>query len=188
MGDFNAITHEHISYFTKETFANVAKYCGLRIINSTSEKSRFYCLVESCDQERVKILKNNSDIFVNLEKKFAENIQYFQKQLNIFSDHNQKIAFHGACNGLTNILSLSHFQDKFLGKPIYLFDGDERKTGKYLPMLSSPIIDSRDKKYRKVDQVIITAMTYYKPIKKFLVSYHGIDPERIHPLYPTVND
>ena len=181
-GDFNVILHEHINYFTKEMVENICKICGLRIITCSSLNDLFYCLFELGGKSSKDIIRMDK-VLIRTAEAFVNNIEYFKNLIISLAQSKNNIVFHGACNGLNNLLGLSDFHNEDFFDNILIFDGDENKFGKYMPMCPNPIIDSNDSRYKKVDHVIISAMTYYRQIKKFLMSYHGISPDRIHPIY-----
>lgn len=185
-GDFNVILHEHLSYFTRKSFINLAASCGLEIIDCISDEDLFFFTLEA----KQKIIDN--DVFIDkiifkAAEQFVQNFEYFNNLVISLIKDNKKIAFHGACNGLNNLLGLCKFPNKFYDQ-CYIFDRDENKIGKYLSICSNPIMSADNLKYREVDCVIVSAMSFYDQIKNFLISYHGIDSNNIHPLYPFKNE
>ncbi|MDY7000465.1 MAG: class I SAM-dependent methyltransferase [Thermodesulfobacteriota bacterium] len=187
-GDFNAVLHEHITYFTKEVVENFAAICGLNIIEAVTRADLFCCCFEWGEKDPHKV-KDLNKVIIKSADAFVNSLDYFNNLITSFVESDQKIAFHGACNGLNNVLSFCDFRNNDFLENITIFDGDEKKFGKYLPMCpNNPIVGSMYSKYKTMDQVIVSAMTFYDPIKKFLISQHGIKPERIHPLYPMKND
>ncbi len=185
-GDFNVILHEHLSYFTRESFTNLAGSCGLEIIDCISKEDLFFFTLE-LKQKFTHDIRTIDKILFKAAEQFAQNFEYFNNLVTSFINDNKKVAFHGACNGLNNLLALCKFPKKFYDH-IYIFDGDEKKIGKYLSVCPNPVMSADDSRYREIHGVIISAMSFYDQIKDFLISYHGINPDHINSVYPFKNE
>lgn len=185
-GDFNVILHEHLSYFTRESFINLADSCGLEIIDCISDEDSFSFTL-GVKQKFTHDVRTIDKILFKAAEQFAQNFEYFNNLVTSFINDNKKVAFHGACNGLNNLLALCKFPKKFYDQ-IYVFDGDENKIDKYLSVCPNPVIGAYDSRYREIDYVIVSAMSFYDQIRDFLISYHGIDSDNIHSLYPFKNE
>ena len=124
-GDFNVILHEHINYFTIGSFTNLTNSCGLEIIDCISDKdSCFFTL--GVKQKVTHNVRTIDKILFKAAEQFAQNFDYFNNLVTSLINDNKKVAFHGACNGLNNLLALCKFHKKFYDQ-IYVFDGDEKK-------------------------------------------------------------
>ncbi|WDN89410.1 hypothetical protein BuS5_02378 [Desulfosarcina sp. BuS5] len=185
-GDFNVILHEHLSYFTRKSFINLADFCGLKIIDCASDNDLFFFTL-GVKQKIAHNVRTIDNILFKAAEQFAQNFEYFNNMVISLINDNKKVALHGACNGLNNLLALCKFPNRFYDH-IYVFDGDENKTGKYLSVCPNPIISADDSKYREIDCVIVSAMSFYNQIRDFLISYHGIDSDNIYSLYPFKNE
>jgi len=185
-GDFNVIVHEHLSYFTRESFINLADSCGVEIIDFISDEDLFFFTL-GVKQQFTHDVRSIDNILFKAAEKFVQNIEYFNYLVTSFINDNKKVAFHGACNGLNNLLALCKFPKNFYDQ-IYVFDGDENKIDKYLSVCPNPVIGTYDSRYREIDCVIVSAMSYYDQIRDFLISYHGINSQHIYPLYPFKNE
>ncbi|MDD1779351.1 MAG: class I SAM-dependent methyltransferase [Candidatus Helarchaeota archaeon] len=100
-GDFNVLLHEHISYFTKSSFSNVARLCNLEIISYKSMYDGLYCMLQSSREAADNAVKQPLIADGNINRynaAFQESIDYLKTLLNQFIEANQKVAFHGACN------------------------------------------------------------------------------------------
>lgn len=101
---------------------------------------------------------------------FEKNFYYANDNIRQALEIGDTIAFHGATNGLNNFLFLSGLSD-FDG--FLLFDGDDNKTGKYLPTCRTSIRNAKDDSYKKVDRVFISAGTFFDEIKQSIMSEHA---------------
>lgn len=179
-GDLNAILHEHLSYFTVETAIRLFSNCGLRVLEYETEFDSFCFLVEAKEVKSFFPVAMDN-ILSQSAIKFHQNKDCVRKNLRESLAKGEIVALHGACNGLNNALALADLQN---AKNLWVFDGDETKTGKFLPACQTPIRHSEDIAYTKVDRVFIAATTFYTEINEFLISRYGIKDTNIHPLFP----
>jgi 2-polyprenyl-3-methyl-5-hydroxy-6-metoxy-1,4-benzoquinol methylase len=188
-GDFNVIAHEHIGYFTKGSFEKIVARSGLFIKKSMQLEDTLYCTLEINEAKKPILSVNHfsNEPLMHIAEMFKGSLDYFKRMLVPFIENKQRIAFHGACAGLNNLLALSGFHEYSPGT-FSIFDSDEAKEGKYLPMCPTPILHSKCDEYRKIDRVVIAAMTFYDEIKEYLVSYHTIPDKHIYSIYPTTDE
>ena len=182
VGDFNALLHEHISYFTIQTAVQLFTACGFAVIHMSEDEDTLFFLLES--QSRRIFLdrkEEKDDLLLTAKKSFARNLKRTKQILLRDVSLGRRIAFHGACNGLNNFLFLSKIplDDRF-----FLFDGDDTKVRKFLPVLKKPILNPFDPRYKMCDVVYIAALTYFDEIRSFLQRKVRFPRERIFPLYP----
>lgn len=178
-GDYNALLHEHINYFTEGSAKNLMTICGLKIIDYIKELDTHFFLLEA--EEHLPKIKESYDEKKNYEQAFTKNIKIIKKQLTEALENNEIIAFHGATNGLNNIFSILKINTDC--KNIFIFDGDASKKGKYISMWPNPILYSEDKTYKQVDKVFITTLTYYYDIKKYLMEKFHFNEKQIFPCF-----
>lgn len=177
-GDLNAILHEHVSYLTRKMVFNLFQSAGFRILELDSKNDTMSVFLEVAGAPEEKCFPEDS-ILRLVDSQFARALNQTSNLLNSSLGRNERIAFHGATNGLNNLLALSNLAGS---RGFTIFDGDQAKTGKYLPTCASSIHHSSDTLYRKIDRVFVSALTYYEEIKKYLSGYHHISPDRIHPI------
>lgn len=185
-GDLNIILHEHINYFTSASVENLTNGCGLSILSCETKDDAFCCLLEAGAETKTEAAGDQS---LQLgAKAFEKALDHFRNMVLRLSTHDRSLAFHGATNGLNNLLSLSGIRETGLPGGVHIFDGDENKTGKFLTGCPLAVRHSSDPDYGNYEHVIISAMTFYQPIRNFLVSRLGFSKDRIHPLFPIENE
>ncbi len=183
-GDFNALLHEHVNYFTKESCDQIFTKSGFDILDFDEREDTYY----------YHLRKNNttpSEESFNLEytgNLFSESIEIFEKNLAFFSEQvgnllkeDKKIIFHGATNGLNNLLGICGFDNH---ANIEVIDGDVYKHGKFISANNKEIKGPQSYKTLDFDVVIISAMSFYEPIQKALVEDFNIDSNKIKTIYP----
>lgn len=178
-GDMNALLHEHISCFTKNTAERLFRSIGFQVIHHQSAEDRHVYHLKTADP----ILNIDlSDTLLDQNKKaFFEAIEFAKTCIRPELDSGLKIAFHGATNGLNNTLFLAGLAQH---PNIFVFDGDSSKTGRFLPTALHPIRISTDPSYKTMDKVYISALTFYPECFRFLTGKIGISPEKILPISP----
>jgi hypothetical protein len=132
-------------------------------------------------QSFIDVSNDRHTFFLNAIHRFNTNMEDFKKYFQSILTSGKKVAFHGANNGLNNIIALADLPDTSL---MWIFDGDESKTGKYIPSCMNPIRHSSDPYYSQMNEVFISATTYFQEIRQYLVTHHNFDISHIHPLFP----
>jgi hypothetical protein len=179
-GDYNVFLHEHINYFTPDSFTALVSQVGLEIELLESREDSIYAVLTVSNNMNGIDIDEKEDI----KEVFEESLKYFEDLIISFLKKNEKVGFHGACNGLNSLFSLISGWQEF-HKQIFLFDGDDSKIGKYLPAFPyKPIISSSDEIYKEMDSVIIAAMSFYQSINSFIQSKYGFQKSTIHPICP----
>lgn len=178
-GDFNALLHEHLIYFTKQTALALFTQLGLSVLEEYEDDDTLFF---SLEPRMVTLRENRSkDNLLFLGKKaFSANLKNTKEILLRDLSSGKRIAFHGACNGLNNFLFLSSLEhhDQF-----FLFDGDSSKIGKFLPVLKKPILSVDNPIYKTCDVVYVAASTFFDEIRSFLLRNMHFPPQQVHSLY-----
>jgi len=164
-GDFNVLLHEHLSYLTVEAVRNLASNAGLKTIKIEKVDDEFrgiFCIEPNIVETSINISPPNwvSD----LSRNFDQSLKYAHAAIVAPLRAGETIALHGASNGLSNILFALDLTDVERSR-IHLFDGDDSKHGSFLPGLARPIEEPAGESYLAADRLIITAPTYFEPIK-----------------------
>jgi SAM-dependent methyltransferase len=183
-GDFNAILHEHLNYFTEDTATHLINNCGLEVLACKTGFDTLRFLVELRKTELFNLqldVKYPDDIFAKAAKQFNQNLKLIRQYLFECLSSDKPVAFYGANNGLNNIIALVNIPHT---SNLWIFDNDEAKTGKYLPACQNPILHSKDTFCTSMSDVFVAANTFYDEINDFLRSYHGFSISHIHPLFP----
>lgn len=170
------IYHEHLSYFSIETFKKFCEKFNLNLIEAKflSVKGgslRFIFKKEkiSTSKKIINLIKKEKSILTNVEKKF-QIIQKTNKnnsiKINQLIDEIKRsgktIAGFGASVGTTTLI-----YDFMLTKKInYIFDNEKRRFGRYLPGTSIKVLDPKHIKKLNLDYIIIFAWRYAKLIIK----------------------
>ena len=182
--DLNAFIHEHINYFTRDSLHTLAVNSGLEIARLDSAQDEFRVVLEVPVTSQAGVLSDDwpcFDLSVLSDMSVARPLELLVQALR----DNKTVALHGACNGLNLLM---HFWDRENLDRLKLFDGDQSKAGLYLPTLPIPVMHSSDPSYADVDVVLVAAVTFFDPIKRDLVTSHGIAEEKIIPLFSNPNE
>ena len=184
--DINVFLHEHINYFTPLSLLNLLNELDLELINYNSSKDEFKITLKSSKntEKNKSIIHDSREDILEITAGITEKLKSSVDLVASYGDSAKKVGFHGATNGLNNILYLSRCTDN---KNFYIFDGDKSKEEKFLPTLASPILHSDKKIYNEMDFIIISAMTYYNEIKTELMRHSGFSEKQIIPLLPKQN-
>ncbi len=179
-GDINAILHEHLTYYTSQICKELFLTTGFRVLESCTNNDTFSFLIEPAGKP-VQAFFPEDTILATADQRFRDNLACMSQTLRQCLAKGEKVALHGATNGLNNALVLTGLAEQ---KKLLIFDGDRAKEGKYLPVLPVPIRHSGDPGYGAAEQVFVAALTYYDEIRCYLWEHHRIPHSRIHPLFP----
>jgi len=181
-GNLNALLHEHLNYFTYDMAFMLFSKVGLRVIKGVTDWGCSRFLVEAIPGKEYNSFEPVPiDPLLPLAAlNFQQNIYYSETILKKALNSGEIITFHGATNGLNNILFLTGLYKE---KCFLLFDGDENKKGQYLPACRTEVKHSHDPLYKDIDKVFVSAITFFEDIKKFLIARHGLNSEQIIPLF-----
>jgi len=170
------IYHEHLSYFSIESFKKFSEKFNLNLIEAKflSVKGgslRFVFKKEkiSTSKKINNLIKKEKSILTNVEKKFKiiqKTNKYNSIKINQLIDEIKRrgktIAGFGASVGTTTLV-----YDFMLTKKIhYIFDNEKRRFGRYLPGTSIKVLDPKRIKKLNLDYIIIFAWRYAKLIIK----------------------
>lgn len=180
-GDFNVLLHEHLNYFTMSTAASLFSRCGFDVLGCESRYDTLWYYVQARHKGDAPVILPDDRLLNVSAGNFYRNIELVSQRLDMLVSQGKRVALHGACNGLNNILFLGGVK---YNENILIFDGDKTKAGKYLSVYNASIHLSEEAIYKTVDKVFIAALSFYGEIKQFLIEKHGIDSDSIGPLYP----
>lgn len=178
-GDLNALLHEHISCFTMASAKELMIATKFEILFAESVDDCLYFHLKTTTTKCDSQVKDMT--LIDGSRKLMESIDYIKEELGLALGAGKRVAFHGATNGLNNLLYLTGFANH---PDILIYDGDDTKTGGYLPTCPNPIRHSSDVSYREIDTVFISAMTFYKECAGFINKQHGIPFAKIKPISP----
>jgi SAM-dependent methyltransferase len=179
-GDLNVLLHEHLSYFTRSSVRELARRCGLSTVNLDRSADCLWMTWERARRPVNSAPAMMDRLLVTAAQRFYQSLTRSKRQLAAVLKCHDRVAFHGATNGLNNFLYLSGLA----GDPrITVFDGDETKAGKYLPTCPNPILPSGDLQYANSPALFVAAMTFYGPIRRYACDRRGLPAERVFPLF-----
>lgn len=180
-GDLNSLLHEHINYFTKNSVENLMRKNGLRILKSETVKDSINLLLDVdslCPESRTS--EYMDEVYVAMPLHFQNSIRRVKTLLTDAVRYGERIAVHGATNGANNALFLAGLGG---ADNIFIFDGDELKTGRFLPLCPNPIQNTNTSEYRAFSKVYVSTLTFFEEIKRTLIAQHGFEDDQILPLF-----
>jgi hypothetical protein len=180
--DLNVFLHEHISYFTPLSICNILAELDLELISYSSDCDEFKLILRRSNHS-----SSNKELITDIRYDIAEIASGFEEKLSNsiirledFFKSNKVIGFHGATNGLNNLLFLSR---RVSGQDYFIFDSDKSKEGMFLPASNAPIQYSSSSSYETLELLLISAMTYYCDIKRFARNHTTLSESQILPLF-----
>lgn len=179
-GDLNALLHEHLSYFTKESSRWIVAAAGFRVVSVDSRNDLLTLVLEANEEESgVVTALDESKLLLQGARMFQQLLTTTADRIRACLAEGGGVGFHGATQGLNSFL----YMTRIGGHPnIRLYDGDAAKTGKFLPACQSPILPVGDGSYAENSLLVISAMSFYEPIRRFAIEQAGIDPAKLLPL------
>jgi SAM-dependent methyltransferase len=185
-GDLGICLHEHLSYFTRETLCGALAACGFSADWIHVEEDTLFVLARPAARQTGLLAApaNARDTSAGLLEQFKARLRTnLDGAARLVAECKQlgPVALHGCSVGLNNLLyTLGITSDPDL----FLFDGDDSKTNKYLPVFQAPIHAASEKLYQTMKNAIVVALTYYGNIVSYLIGTHGFEPNRIYPIFP----
>jgi len=179
-GDLNVISHEHISYFNKETAEALLESAGLIPIATDVRDDSLWVVVQPTT---LPVRRNHTfDGKVYLERAWTAFDTAISESRDAIQKHlasGDLVGFHGATNGLNTFL----FATGLRGERIAIFDGDTTKVGKYVAASPTPIRHCDDPDYSLAAVIFVSAMTFYPEIVRGAACRHHIAESKFRPLF-----
>jgi len=171
-GDFSVFLHEHIFYFTAETFTLISEKAGMGVANM--------CLDDDGIMATLKHLRVQKKIDIKIPdfdlSKFNSQIEYSKNLFKKLMQNNTKFIFHGAALGLVTLAHL--VKDEIDLSNVQVVDIDENKHGKYLPLYKLPIKSPEEIDVDSVDLIISGSTIFLNPIINYWTK-RGLRPKNI---------
>ena len=177
-GDRNSILHEHLSYFTQESAAAMFLNAGFELIEIFSKKDVMWCLLRA-STPRHAIAKSSVALLAEADIAFKAAIDDTELRVRRALNEGGTLVFHGATNGLNTFLNLLGLSEN---PRVLVYDSDELKVGNYLPACINPVRSSADPRYLEADTVIISAVSFFDEIARFLINHRGFSSDKISSL------
>lgn len=181
--EFDAIYHEHVSYFTALSFGYMVKNLGLKITGAWKAPIHSMCFVfelaldgEDCDEyktmvlEEIQLGRNNSnsyDLFANNARTIKDELI---NQLNYFKSKGIKVVGYGASAKGNTLLN-------WLQKKIdYIVDDNSMKWTYLTPGMDIPIV-APTQLYNEKNPVAILclAWNFYDEIRKNVLNNTAVN-------------
>jgi SAM-dependent methyltransferase len=185
VGDPGIFVHEHLSYFTEAALQGLFEASGLAIRSIDRPSGILAVSAEAAESSAPNALGAAAAgaLLTAARRRCAENVANAARTIRSRLDGGESVALHGAGNGLNNFLYLSGLLGDLR---LTVFDGDETKTGQYLPGHPAPIRNAADPAYRTFDRIYVAASDFFTQIREGAMRRHSIDPERIERLMPEI--
>lgn len=164
-GDFNGLLHEHLFYFTSESFKIIAKKAGFSVSDCFMQENAILASLkkEAKDNFSEKIVPPEFDLTI-----FNKQIEYSKNLFRDLIQKERKIIIHGACNGIATLSSI--LKPEIDISDIQVVDIDEKKHNKFLPGFKKPILFPDEVSSENIDFVIVGSATFINSIKNYWVS------------------
>lgn len=149
---------DHLSYFTKETIANIFLKCGFKIkeLFLINNQNDILIIVQKIQKNKIKLnLKFPKLINLKNAIKDVERLKHNLKKL-VKKYKNKKIAIWGAGHRTLALLSISN-----LVEIEYIVDSAKFKQGKYSPILHKKILSPEVLKKNEIDLLLIMVPGIY---------------------------
>lgn len=174
-GDINSLIHEHLVYFTKTSIDNTLKKCGLKPIKSISENDLFTIIVKKAESSNTNCKNlDEAKYLLALGSSLTTLFGDFATELKAILSSGKRVGFHGATQGLNTFLHVGGFA----GFNFHIFDGDTRKNGLFLPSVNRKIESISTDEYKKVDLMIISALSFETEIRDFIMQQTSLPEEQ----------
>jgi SAM-dependent methyltransferase len=153
--------HQHISYFTPTTVKKFFSDLGFKIdaiYTKDSDRILFLCSLSEYS-DTTPIIPDKASVGYNLHQQ--ELIKKFKKMIK--SD--LPVGLYGACGFTHNFLQIAG-----ITRNIHIFDGDDRKEGKFMSDVKTSIKSWREIDSSGIKKLIIMPLAFTPAIYRFLNS------------------
>jgi len=178
-GDLGICTHEHLSYFTMKSLAELLGRAGFTVVSEANYLGALQVLAQKNDDQAAAPSRQSETPLGRFKERYHAHLS----RLRTFANEHagMRVGFIGASVGLANTLFLSGVSEKL---EIQIFDGDDQKTGKFLPGCATPILKTDDPTLRKMDHIFVTPANFFDEIVRQLSEYHGNELPKIEAVFP----
>ncbi len=167
--------HQHINYFTPITIKTFLSNLGFKIDGIyTKDLDRIFLVCSKCGvSNKTQILEDKSSIGYKLRQ------QKLMKRFIKMTKSDSPIGLYGACNFTHNLLQIVG-----VGSNVSIFDGDDRKKGKFMSDVKTGIKSWSEIDPSNVKKLIIMPFAFTSEILKFLIFNKIKTPiKRVFPLH-----
>lgn len=178
-GDLNALLHEHLSYFTQNSARALFASAGFEVQELISRNDNMWCVLAPATRRPTRA-EDGLALLNTAGLAFDGVLRDVGGEVRKLLSAGRPIAFHGATNGLNIFL---HLLDLGTHPNVVIYDGDESKTGQFLPASRNPILHASEASYRDMHTVLVSAVSFFEPISRFLQEHHGFSHSQVRPLF-----
>lgn len=178
-GDFNVFLHEHLYYFTPESFARMTQKAGLEIVNSYLENDSILAVLKNSTKSNFEYTFRTPIFDFSI---FNEQLNYAKELFQNLYKNKTHFIFHGACLGLVTLCHL--LKDHVDISEIQVVDIDEKKNCKYLPGFKKRILLPDEVRSEDIELVIVGSATFITSIKNYWTT-RGVNESNVVTMYKT---
>lgn len=166
-GDLGLCVHEHLSYFTTASLDALLARAGFERVGDANYLGALQVLARKAPPAPEVAASGSETLLDGFEKHARRHVDRLRTML----DQHQggTIAVVGASAGLANILHLAEATER----GIAIYDGDELKSGRFLPGIDTPIRHSSDASLGEHDLVLVTPVNFFDEISESLLARSG---------------
>lgn len=179
-GDLNVLLHEHLNYFDAAGTEHVMSSAGLTARRQYSEIDTWFVLAAKDARASIEDTPENPDLLSAAVPLFEGVVEKEGALIREKLDAGGIVLFHGAVNGLNTFFYLTGLGER---ENIRLVDGDDTKSGRYLPACSRIISMPSKEIYAQADIVYVSAVTFFDEIRRDLLNTYNVPEEKIRPLF-----
>ena len=176
---YDQICHEHVTYYTLNTFNNVIKKNGLRIVDISFNEINGGSIEVICAKKKSKFLSKekkisevlNDEKQINFDsyKRFNKRVNNTKKVIQLFLKNNKnKIIGYGASTKGNIVLNHCELTDKNLS---YICDANPYKFNRYTPGTNIKIISKKMMRKIKPDFLFVLIWSFRKEVIKQEINY-----------------
>lgn len=166
LGDASIISHQHINYFTRDSFGKLMADCGLDDVHVASSGKRSLLTgfgIKKNNKPEGRIFQSNANsgqLLEDFRVNFKKNIDSLQSLVDKYETNGKNIGFYAPGQNIVGLLEMK--------RPPRIFDGDAFKTGKHINGCASAFESMKDLIERPVDVLFICSIDYDKEISEGL--------------------
>jgi 2-polyprenyl-3-methyl-5-hydroxy-6-metoxy-1,4-benzoquinol methylase len=175
--EFDTIYHEHISFYSIESFRTLARSAGLKLIGVLKTEihgnSDIFVLSKNPSHAETKIENRfllNDDTIDEYSEKSYEIIQNLKSRLNKIKSAGYKIVGYGAAAKGNTLINASGIELE------YIVDETPLKQGLYTPGARIPIVPPTELS-KETDKICVVplAWNFFEELKKKSLQYSNVD-------------
>ncbi|MCG3204401.1 MAG: hypothetical protein KCHDKBKB_01116 [Elusimicrobia bacterium] len=179
-GDWGICLHEHLSYFTQDSFCSTMANIGFDIKEIISEEDEIIAVCAP-SEPKAWVPVSPEESLSKIQKRFEASYLYAKDLFSkLESNGKGPVGIHGCSVAANQLLSELKLENS---SHIYLFDRDEAKHGKFLPSFHRAILSTSSPEYKKMGAMVVGVSTYFDNIRNYALR-QGFSDNQIFSLIP----